>query len=139
MEQVRNEELDVLITMKRNSKEDNSKEDNSKKENKLNEQDAYLLEIRRKKYGVRKDLLTGEEFIPKKSNQKFANNSNRLIYYNNIHNDKVKSFMQEKSSMEQYNLWGDIVDSIKWNEQNLNRDGLVNSLKDKYKIFLKNE
>jgi hypothetical protein len=134
MEQVRNEELDVLITMKRNSKEDNSKEDNSKKEDKLNKQDAYLLELRMKKYGVKKDLLTGEEFIPKKSNQKFACNKNRETYYNNILNDKVKILLQQKSFEEEFILWGDIVDLIKWNEKNLNRDGLINSLKEKYKV-----
>ncbi len=31
----------------------------------------------------RKDLLTGEEFIPSRKNQKFATPENRIIYYNN--------------------------------------------------------
>lgn len=34
----------------------------------------------------RKDLLTGEEFIPKKISQRFANPQNRIKYNNNLAN-----------------------------------------------------
>ena len=33
------------------------------------------------------DLLTNEEFIPKRINQRFANSENRIKYYNNKANE----------------------------------------------------
>lgn len=36
---------------------------------------------------MRKDLLTGEEFVPKRINQKFANAANRIRYNNNRANE----------------------------------------------------
>ena len=131
MVRVKKEELGVSITMKRNTEKENTK-----KENKLTKQNFLLLEFRKKKYGVQKDLLTGEEFIPKKSNQKFASNKNRECYHNNLASERIKIILKEKSFEEQFNLWGDIVDLIKWNEKNLNREGLIKSLKEKYKVSL---
>jgi len=131
MQRVKNEELGVSITMKRNTETEKTE-----KENKLTKQEVYLLEFRKKKYGIQKDLLTGEEFIPKKSNQKFVSNKNRTHYYNNLNNQKVQTLMKQMSVEEQFTLWGDIVDLIKWNEKNLNRDGLIESLKEKYKVSL---
>ena len=37
---------------------------------------------------MRKDLLTGEQFIPKRITQKFASAENRIIYYNNKANQE---------------------------------------------------
>ena len=37
---------------------------------------------------MRKDLLTGEQFSPKRITQKFASAANRIIYYNNKANQE---------------------------------------------------
>ncbi len=37
---------------------------------------------------MRKDLLTGEQFSPKRITQKFASAENRIIYYNNKANQE---------------------------------------------------
>lgn len=43
----------------------------------------------------RKDLLTGDDFIPKRSNQKFVSSENRIKYNNN----KAKELRQKNSSI----------------------------------------
>lgn len=47
-----------------------------------------------------KDLLTGEEFEPKKSSQKFANAANRIKYNNKLANEfrKSKAFIDKPLS-----------------------------------------
>ena len=46
---------------------------------------------------TRKDLLTNEDFAPKRSNQKFATQSNRIKYHNNKANAlrKASSFVNK--------------------------------------------
>jgi len=43
----------------------------------------------------RKDPLTGEMFVPKRSNQKFASSENQIKY----NNDKAKALREEKSEV----------------------------------------
>lgn len=56
--------------------------------------EAYLCR-KKAKYGVRNCRLTGEEFIPMRKNQWFANAQNRIEYYNNKANDFVEISMRE--------------------------------------------
>lgn len=72
-----------------------------------------LIEYNRTKFGIRMDLLTGEEFIPLRKNQKFANPKNRVRYYNNIQNESnlkiLSEFKNSKYENEQKSNWQEVL------------------------------
>ncbi len=72
-----------------------------------------LIELRRKKFGIKLDLLTGEEFVPLRKNQKFANSKNRIRYNNEISNERnfkiLSEFKNSKYDAEQKSNWQDVL------------------------------
>ena len=71
------------------------------------------LQFYKKKFGQRLDLLTGEEFIPLRKTQKFANIKNRIRYYNEITSAKnskiISEYKNAKYENEQKTNWQQIL------------------------------
>jgi len=72
-----------------------------------------IIELKKTKFGTRLDLLTGEEFVPLRKTQKFANKENRIRYYNEISNEKnfkiISEFKNSKYDEEQKSNWQDVL------------------------------
>ena len=47
-----------------------------------------------RKYIIKNDPYTGEEFLPKRENQRFSNSANRIKYHNEIANELRKETSQ---------------------------------------------
>lgn len=63
---------------------------------------------------MRKDLLTGEMFVPTRINQKFARPENRIIYYNNKANEmRHKKAFVNKPLHQNLRILEDIMQSKK--------------------------
>lgn len=59
-------------------------------------------ETRKKIYGERKDPLTGELFVPNRSNQKFASKENQTAY-NNLRANEKRAKEKQKITSDEFN------------------------------------
>jgi hypothetical protein len=100
------------------------------------------LEFYKEKFGIRLDLLTGEEFIPLKRSQKFANSKNRIRYYNEITNAKnfkiISDYKNAKHEDEQNTNWQQIVIYLIDNKDKLFKDK-IEYLMNNYSVTNKNK
>lgn len=100
-----------------------------------------LINIKREKFGIRLDLLTGEEFVPLRKTQKFANSENRIRYYNELSNETTSKILSEfknsKYEEEQKSNWQDVlVYLLSLNEKS--PSDKISFLMTKYSITTKN-
>jgi len=72
-----------------------------------------LIELRKAKFGTRLDILTGEEFVPLRKTQKFANSTNRTRYHNEVSTERnlkiLTEFKNSKYNEEQKSNWQDVL------------------------------
>lgn len=78
-------------------------------------EDAFLS-LKKEMFGVQKDLLTGEEFIPLRRGQKFANTQNRIRYYNFKASEEYhKNITEVKAQIilkNQHECWVEVIDYV---------------------------
>jgi prolyl oligopeptidase PreP (S9A serine peptidase family) len=94
-----------------------------------------LLLIKKNIYGERIDLLTGESFIPSRSNQKFANSHNRSIYHNQIANQKVVSMIKADNENKQKLQWEYLLNYIELHK-NKSKTIIIKNLSKKFTLKL---
>lgn len=94
-----------------------------------------LLLFKKNLHGERIDLLTGESFIPLRSNQKFANSTNRTIYYNQIANEKVTSMIKTDKENKQKLQWEYLLNYIELHK-NKSKTTIIKNLSKKFSLKL---
>ena len=106
-------ETNVSATQKIEVSVINTKKEQSEELVSIESKRKLLIDSKIKKFGIRKDLLTGEEFVPLRKNQKFANGENRIIYYNNLTNETnnkiLLDFKKNKYEEDQNSNWQDVL------------------------------
>lgn len=100
------------------------------------------LQFYKEKFGIRLDLFSGEEFIPLRRSQKFANSQNRMRYYNEISNAKNSKIIFEhktaKYEDEQNANWQQIIIYLIDNKDKSFKDK-IEHLMNNYSITNKNK